>query len=289
MKIKSNGITINYVIHGDPGDNGRPWLVFSHSLACSIAMWDPQLDVFSDRYRVLAFDTRGHGESEAPAGAYTLDQLADDLYGVLSALKISSAHFVGLSMGGMIGQVFALKYPGIFKSLAIADSTSRWPLETAALFADRAKSAQVNGMEPLVKATLERWFTAPYRQSHAAEVEKIGALIRATPVAGYAGCSDAIPRIDTTARLKDIDCPILVIVGRDDPGTPLAMSQTIHANAPGSTLVVLDNAAHISNIEQAENFNRALEGFLERCDRIMSLEITKPASKNGGKTGEVRQ
>jgi 3-oxoadipate enol-lactonase len=266
MKLKANGIAVNYEIYGDRDDGNRPWLIFSHSLACSIAMWAPQLEAFADRYRVLAFDTRGHGESDAPAGAYTLGQLADDLHDFLAALKISSAHFVGLSMGGMIGQVFALKYPGIFKSLTIADSTSRWPPETAALFAERAKSAQANGMEPLIKATLERWFTAPYRQSHAAEVAKVGALIRATPVAGYAGCSDAIPRIDTTARLKEIDCPILVIVGKDDPGTPLAMSEAIHANAPGSILVVLDGAAHISNIEQAANFNRVLADFLEHCD-----------------------
>ena len=266
MKLNVNGIAIHYEIYGDPHDERRPWLIFSHSLACSIAMWAPQLKAFADRYRVLALDTRGHGESDAPAGAYSLDQLADDLHGLLTGLNISSAHFVGLSMGGMIGQVFALKYPGIFTSLTIADSTSRWPPETAAVFAERAKSALAYGMEPLIKATLERWFTASYRQSHATEVAKIGALIRATPVTGYAGCSDAIPRIDTTVRLKEIECPILVVVGRDDPGTPLAMSETIHANAPGSILVVLDDAAHISNIEQAEKFNRALAGFLEQCD-----------------------
>lgn len=265
--LKSNGIDLYYEIHGNPDDESRPWLIFSHSLACSVAMWEPQLEVFAAQYRVLAFDTRGHGASEAPPEPYTLNQLADDLHGLLSGLGIKKAHFVGLSMGGMIGQVFALRYPGIFKSLTIADSTSRWPSETAKLFSERVKSAQSGGMESLVKSTLERWFTAPFRENHSVAVEKIGALICATPVAGYAGCSDAIPRIDTTQRLREIDCPILVIVGRDDPGTPLAMSQEIHANTPGSELTVLDNAAHISNIEQAANFNHALQTFLDRCEK----------------------
>jgi 3-oxoadipate enol-lactonase len=267
MKQKSNGIAVNYEIHGKADDESRPWLVFSHSLACSVAMWEPQVLEFARQYRVLALDTRGHGATDAPAGPYTLDHLADDLHGLLAALKITSAHFVGLSMGGMIGQIFALNHPGIFKSLTIADSTSRWPAEAVRLFAERAKSAQEHGMESLVEATLERWFTAPYRKNNPTEVAKIGELIRATPVVGYVGCSDAIPRIDTTARLKDIDCPILVIVGRDDPGTPVAMSQEINANAPGSELVILESAAHISNVEQSANFNFALGKFLDRCEQ----------------------
>jgi 3-oxoadipate enol-lactonase len=276
MKQSANGIDLHCEIHGARGDDSRPpWLVLSHSLACSVAMWAPQLTQFARRYRVLAFDTRGHGASDAPAGPYTFDQLADDLRGLLNAFGITAAHFVGLSMGGMIGQVFALRHPGIFSSLTIADSTSRWPPEAIDLFAGRVKTAQAQGMEPLVKPTLERWFTPPFHKSHPAEVAKIGAAIRATPVAGYAGCSHAIPRIDTTARLKEIGCPILVIVGKDDPGTPLAMSQTIHENAPGSELTVLENAAHISNIEQAADFNRVLAGFLERCDEAERNNASK--------------
>jgi len=266
MKQTSNGVDLYYEIHGRRDDASRPWLVFSHSLACSVAMWAPQLAEFARQYRVLAFDTRGHGSSDAPAGAYTFDDLSDDLRGLLRELEINAAHFIGLSMGGMIGQVFALKHPGLFKSLTIADSTSRWPPEAIELFAGRAKTAQARGMEPLVKPTLDRWFTPPFHKSHPVEVANIAAAIRTTPVAGYAGCSHAIPRIDTTRRLKEIDCPILVIVGKDDPGTPLAMSQEIHDNVPGSELVVIENAAHISNIEQAENFNRALSGFLARCE-----------------------
>jgi 3-oxoadipate enol-lactonase len=267
MKQTSNGIDLYYEIHGDRQNDRLPWLVFSHSLACSVAMWQPQLQEFAANYRVLAFDTRGHGASAAPSGPYTLEQLADDLHGLLRALAIETAHFIGLSMGGMIGQVFALRYPGVFRSLTIADSTSRWPAETAALFAERVKTAQAKGMDALVPSTLERWFTQPFHQREPDKVAHIGALIRATPVQGYAGCSEAIPRIDTTARLKNISCPILVVVGENDPGTPPAMSQEIVANAPSAQLVVIEDAAHISNIEQPEKFNAALSAFLDRCEK----------------------
>jgi 3-oxoadipate enol-lactonase len=259
MKIRANGIETNYEIHGK---EGAPWLVLSHSLACSVRMWDPQIEALKGKYRILAYDTRGHGATEAPKGAYTLELLADDLLALLKALEIEAPHFCGLSMGGMIGQTFALKYPGVFRTLTLADTTSRYPAEAGPLWAERIKTAETKGMEPLAQPTLERWFTEPFRQSHPAVVDGVRKLIVATPVAGYAGCSHAIPKINLTARLKDIRCPILVIVGEQDPGTPLAMAQEIHANAPGSKLVVLPQAAHLANLEQPAAFTRALEDFL---------------------------
>ena len=259
MKTRANGIEINYEIHGK---EGAPWLALSHSLACSVRMWDPQIEALKSEYRILAFDTRGHGATEAPKGAYTLDLLADDLYFLLKELKITATHFCGLSMGGMIGQTFALKYPGVFKTLTLADTTSRYPAEAWPLWQDRIKTAQTKGMEPLAQPTLERWFTEPFRKSNPAAVDGIRKLIVSTPVAGYAGCCNAIPQINLTARLKEIKCPILVIVGADDPGTPPAMAREIHANAPGSKLVVLPSAAHLANLEQPEGFTRALREFL---------------------------
>ena len=258
MKTKANGIDINYELHGK---EGAPWLVLSHSLACSVRMWDPQIAALKDRYRILAYDTRGHGGTEAPKGQYTLEQLADDLFFLLQELKIKSAHYCGLSMGGMIGQTFALKYPGVFKTLALADTTSRYPAEAWPTWQDRIKTAEAKGMEPLAQPTLERWFTEPFRKKNAAAVDAIRKLIVSTPVAGYVGCCYAIPKINLTARLKDIQCPILVIVGADDPGTPPAMAKEIHENAPGSKLVVLPQAAHLANLEQPEGFTRALADF----------------------------
>jgi 3-oxoadipate enol-lactonase len=266
MKIDVDGVELYYEIHGDGADDRRPWLILSHSLACNTGMWTPQVSAFSDRYRVLAFDTRGHGRSDAPPGPYTLELLAADLHSLLGALKIAKAHFVGLSMGGMIGQTYALGHPGVFTSLTLADTTSRWPPEARQVFAERAQTALARGMEPLVEATLGRWFTPPFHRSNPADVARVGDMIRATPVAGYVGCSDAIPRVDTTLRLRDIRCPILVIVGKDDPGTPVAMSRAIHENAPGSELVIIESAAHLSNLEQPLLFNGALARFLARFD-----------------------
>ncbi|MEK6245734.1 MAG: alpha/beta fold hydrolase [Pseudomonadota bacterium] len=236
--------------------------MLSHSLACSVRMWDPQIAALKDQYRILACDTRGHGASEATKGAYTLELLADDLFFLLKELKIEEAHYCGLSMGGMIGQTFALKYPGVFQTLTLADTTSRYPAEAAAAWAERIRTAETKGMEPLAQPTLERWFTEPFRNNNPAAVGAIRKLIVATPVAGYVGCSHAIPKINLTARLKEIRCPILVIVGEQDPGTPPAMAREIHDNAPGSKLVVLPQAAHLANIEQPEGFSRALRDFL---------------------------
>jgi 3-oxoadipate enol-lactonase len=259
MKTRANGIEINYEIHGK---EGAPWLLLSHSLACSVRMWDPQIAALKDKYRILAFDTRGHGATEAPKGAYTLELLADDLFFLLKELKITAAHFCGLSMGGMIGQTFALKYPGVFQSLTLADTTSRYPAEAWPLWQERIKTAETKGMEPLAQPTLERWFTEPFRKNSPAVVDGVRKLIVSTPVAGYTGCCHAIPKINLTARLKEIKCPILVIVGADDPGTPPSMAKEIHDNAPGSKLVVLPQAAHLANLEQPAGFTRALQEFL---------------------------
>ena len=258
MKTKANGIDINYELHGK---EGAPWLVLSHSLACSVRMWDPQIAALKDRYRILAYDTRGHGGTEAPKGQYSLEQLADDLFFLLQELKIKSAHYCGLSMGGMIGQTFALKYPGVLKTLALADTTSRYPAEAWPTWQDRIKTAEAKGMEPLAQPTLERWFTEPFRKKNPAAVDAIRKLIVSTPVAGYVGCCYAIPKINLTARLKEIKAPILVIVGENDPGTPPAMAREIHDNAPGSKLVMLPQAAHLANLEQPEGFTRALADF----------------------------
>jgi 3-oxoadipate enol-lactonase len=258
MKIKANGIDINYSIEGE-----GPWLTLSHSLACNLRMWDEEAKRLSRRYKVLRYDTRGHGETSAPAGAYTLELLADDLHGLLQGLGVKSTHFVGLSMGGMIGQTYALKYPGMFKSLALCDTTSRYPAEAAGLWVERIKTVETSGMEPLVVPTLERWFTEPFRKARPEVVEKVAAMIRTTPALGYIGCSHAIPKINLTARLKEIRCPAVVIVGKDDPGTPVAMAEEIHQALPGSKLVVIPSAAHLSNLEQPDAFNRALGGFVD--------------------------
>ena len=259
MKISTNGIQINYEVEGK-----GPWLVFSHSLACTTDMWKEQVAAFKDRYTCLSFDTRGHGKSDVPSGGYTLEQMADDLHGLLSALNIPNAHFVGLSMGGMIGMTYALKYPGAFRTLVVCDTASRFAPEVQQMWADRIKIATERGMQPLLDSTLKRWFTEAYLSKSSAVLERVTQMILNTPPLGYAGCCHAIPLINTTDRLREIKAPIQVIVGEQDAGTPVAMSRAIHEAAPGSELVILPNASHLSNLEQPEAFNKALEGFLAR-------------------------
>ena len=259
MKATVNGIETYYEIHGK---EGAPWLVFSHSLACSVRMWDGEIARQKDKYRVLAYDTRGHGQSAAPKGPYTLEQLADDLHALLLHLKIDRPHYVGLSMGGMIGQTAALKYPGIFRSMTLCDTTSRYPAEAAPMWQDRIRTAEAKGMAAMVQPTLERWFTESFRKNHPEKVKPVAALIENTPVQGYTGCCAAIPKINVTSRLKEISTPTLVICGNDDPATPPAMAREIQENIKGAKLTLIPQAAHLANIEQPEAFNRALGEFL---------------------------
>jgi 3-oxoadipate enol-lactonase len=259
MKANVNGIETYYEIHGK---EGAPWLVFSHSLACTVRMWDGEIAKHKANYRVLVYDTRGHGQSAAPTGPYTLEQLADDLHALLKHLKIEKPHYVGLSMGGMIGQTAALKYPGIFRTMTLCDTTSRYPAEAAPMWQERIRVAESKGMEPLVQPTLERWFTEGFRKNHPEKVKPVAALIEKTPVPGYVGCCAAIPKINVTSRLKEIRTPTLVICGNDDPATPPAMAREIQENIPGAKLALIPQAAHLANIEQPEAFNRALADFL---------------------------
>ncbi|HXV11566.1 MAG TPA: 3-oxoadipate enol-lactonase [Burkholderiales bacterium] len=259
MKVKANGIDINYEIEG----NG-PWLTMSHSLACDLHMWDPQMPVLTRKFKVLRYDTRGHGQSSAPAGDYTLEQLADDAKGLLDALKIRQTHWAGLSMGGMIGQAFALRYPGVFQSIVLADTTSRRPPDAAKMWGDRIQTAREKGMGALVDSTLARWFTEPYRNARKDVMTRIGNGIRNTPVSGFVGCCHAISKVDFLDRLKEIKCPALVMVGEHDHGTPPEAARAIQQNLKGSELKIIPSAAHLSNIEQTQVFNDALMGFLER-------------------------
>ena len=260
MRVTANGISIHYRFDGP---ESAPLVTMSHSLAANLDMWQWQMPALGD-YRVLRYDTRGHGGSDAPPGEYTLELLADDLFALLDALDIESTHYVGLSMGGMIGQSAALRDQSRFLTLSLCDTSSRIPPEVRPVWEERIATARDRGMEALVDPTIERWFSAGYRARHPEEVDKVRAMIRATRVDGYCGCSAAIARLDLTERLSAIDRPALLIVGEEDPGTPVAAHEAIRDRIEGSELVVLPGALHFSNVECQAEFNRALTGFLNR-------------------------
>lgn len=259
MKINTNGIDINYEL---TGKKGSPVVMLSHSLACSLVMWQPQMAVLESAFQVLRFDTRGHGDSDAPQGAYSFEQLAMDAIGLMDALKIDRVHFVGLSMGGMIGQGLALDYADRLKSLALCDTAAIMPDETDPIWQQRIEAAGEKGLQGQVDETLERWFRPEYLQQNPPVVEMIRRQILATPVAGYIGCCEAIRRLKYLDRLSKITLPTLIVVGEEDPGTPVAASEAMHERISDSRLVVLPSARHLSNIEQSEAFNAALMEFL---------------------------
>ena len=259
-QIAVNGITVSYQVAGS-----GPWLILSHSLGCSKTMWQPQFAELAKSYRVLAYDTRGHGASSAPPGPYTLDLLAQDVHELCLALGITKCHFVGLSMGGMIGQTVALNYPDLLLSLTLADTSSAYGPAALPFWQGRAQTALSQGMAALVAPSLERWFTAPFRAAQAALMEQAGQWLLDTPAVGYAACCLAIAPLDTTARLPQITVPVLLIVGAEDAATPPAAAELIHAQIPDSRLLKLPSAAHLSSVEQPAAFNRALREFLQNA------------------------
>ena len=253
-----NGISVRYKVEGS-----GPWVTLSHSLTCDLTMWDELAVSLAPTFTVLRYDTRGHGHSSAPEGAYSFEQLTADLAGLLNALNIERTHFVGLSMGGMIGQHFALAAPQRLHKLVIANSTSRILPEAGPLWDERIAIARAQGCAGVVEGTLARWVTPTFRAARPDAVARIAAQIRNTPVAGYIGCASAIRALDITAQIGAIAAPTLVIVGADDPGTPPAMSEVIASTIPGARLEIIPSASHLSCIEQPAIFNRLVANFLK--------------------------
>lgn len=253
---KINGIDVRYTVAG----NG-PWLALSHSLACRLEMWDEEVRRLSKRFTVLAYDSRGHGETSAPATPYTLDMIADDIKGLLDHVGATRTHWVGLSMGGVFGLATALRYPGLFGSMVLADTSSKLAPEGIQAFKDRVAAARAGTMEALVQPTLKRWFKDSFREKKPELMATVADWIRQTPLDGYIGMSAAIPTIDVTHRLREIDIPCLALTGADDIAMPPAMAEILAKNIPNAKLEIIPDAGHLSNLEQPEAFNAALARF----------------------------
>jgi 3-oxoadipate enol-lactonase len=261
MRVKVEGIQINYELSGKAG---AAVAMLSHSLGSSLVMWEPQMRALEPYYQVLRYDTRGHGSTDAPTGPYTLEQLGEDAIGLVDALSVDVVHWVGLSLGGMIGQYLALNQSHRLRSLVLCDTAAIMPKESQAVRQERIETARNKGMQALLQPTLERWFTPPFLKQNSQEVTLIRNQFLATPVAGYIGCSEAIKELNYLDRLCEIQIPTLIIVGEDDPGTPVAASKAMHERIPDSKLVVLPSAAHLSNVERAEAFNSTVVDFLRQ-------------------------
>ncbi|UGS91207.1 3-oxoadipate enol-lactonase [Ralstonia wenshanensis] len=255
--VHANGIDIHYRTDGTDG----PWVVLAHALGVDHQLWDSIAQRLASRHRVLRYDARGHGKTSAPHGAYTLFQLADDVAGLLDALSIEQAHFVGLSMGGMVGQVLGVRHPHRLLSLTLCDTVSYTPVSAHAMWDERIGQVEAHGMSGIVEATIQRWLTTPFREAHPDVVERIRSLLRATPPHGYVGTCLAIKALDTRSSLARIACPTLVITGEQDTGAPVEAAREIASHIPDARLKVISDAAHLAPIEQEEAFLADLDEF----------------------------
>ncbi|QFS90475.1 3-oxoadipate enol-lactonase 2 [Mycobacterium sp. THAF192] len=234
-----------------------PVVVLSNSLGSTHRMWDAQLAALNERFTVVRYDTRGHGASPVPAGAYSIDDLTDDLVALLDRLGVQRAHVVGLSLGGMTAMRLAARNPERVHRLALLCTGAQLP--PAQAWTDRAATVRAGGSVAVADAVVERWFSPGYAGDRAGW----RAMVAATPTEGYAGCCEAIAKLDLREQLSSITAPTLVIAGADDPATPPAKLAEIADAIKDSRLLVVDDAAHLANVEQPQIITPALIEHLE--------------------------
>jgi 3-oxoadipate enol-lactonase len=258
MQVRANGITVNYHIDGA---EGAPWLVCSNSLATDLAMWEEQAREFKRRFRVLRYDQRGHGATEAPAGRYTFEILIADVLGLMDVLGVGKAHFAGLSMGGATALGLAQLHPERLEKVIVCDSPCQSTPVSAQQWEERIAVAQKDGMEALVEPTVARWFPPEVIKANPPYLDRIRQMIRKTPVNGFIGCAAALANHNFAQAVGTVKRPVLFLAGEKDGVTPAAM-RNLSAALSGSRYVELAGAGHISNLDQPAAFNRAVSDFL---------------------------
>lgn len=248
------------VHHEVSGPAGAPVVVLSNSLGATLAMWDRQLDVLAG-YRVVRYDTRGHGRSPVPDDPSSIADLGGDLLALLDRLEVERASLVGVSLGGMVSLWTAAHHPERVERLMPCFTSAQ--LGPPQMWRDRIATVQAEGTGALADALVARWFTAAFTAREPDYVAGIRDTIAATPAAGYASCAHAIETMDLRPSLQLITAPTLVVAGADDPATPPSHAEVIVDGIHAAELLVLDDAAHLGNIEQPEAYNAALLGHLQ--------------------------
>lgn len=254
-----NGFRFSFV---SEGSETAPAVLLSHTLASRAEVWGYQLPLLSQRFRVILYDVRGHGESEASGDNYSLEELANDVVKLLDHLSIERTAFVGISLGGMIGQVLGLTAPDRLSALVLCSTGSEVNEAMKTNLDQRIDSVRLKGLESQVEPTLERWLTPEFLQSAPETAAWIGDLIRSTSPDGFIGCCRALQKLNVTERLKEIKVPTLLVPGEKDQGFPPSVLESIRERIEDSKLQILKGAAHLGIVEQAHRFNEIVLPFL---------------------------
>lgn len=241
-------------------DNGKPPLLFLNPLGADHTIWDAQIPAFSEHFRIIRFDDRGHGQSEVPDAPYTIDRLGRDARGVLEAVDIDSAHVVGISKGGMVGAWLGANSPEHVEKLVISSSAPH--LAPRDVWEGRANTARSDGVSALADAVIGRWFTEDFRTRQPEAVARVRAMILGTSDEGYAACCEALAEMDLRDDLELIPVPTLVLCGDSDPAVQPTKTREWVATIEGAKLEVIGKCAHLPNVEQTETFNRMVLDFL---------------------------
>ncbi|WP_206996353.1 3-oxoadipate enol-lactonase [Trinickia mobilis] len=253
-----NGINLHYRVDG-ARRAAAPWLVLSNSLGADLSMWTAQVEAFSQHFRVLRYDTRGHGHSDAPKGPYTIEQLTGDVLGLLDALAIERANFCGISMGGLTGIALAARHPERLNRVVLSNTAAH--IGSPEIWVPRAKRAREEGMLAIADAVLSRWFSAGFIESEPLVFAQIRDVFVHTNNEGYASNCEAIDGADLRGELAGIKVPSLVIAGTHDVSTTAEQGRALVSGIPGARYAELD-AFHISNIERADEFTPTVLDFL---------------------------
>lgn len=256
----SHGVTLNVRI--DSPESSGPWLVLSNSLGATSAMWEPQMTILASRYRVLRYDTRGHGESDAPPGPYSFDDLLGDVIALLDRFEIDRTAFMGLSMGGMTGLGLAISHPNRLSRVVCADGRADAPEGFRAMWDERIAKVEAGGLAAIVDSTLASWLTENWRASHPEETLSIRNMILSNDSKGYAACCHALKELDYLRHLGRAVAPVLFVGGSEDKGAPPEVMREMAQATPGGVYREIPGAAHVANLNAPDEFNAAISDFL---------------------------
>jgi 3-oxoadipate enol-lactonase len=261
LTTESLGARLHYELSGPPGGTV---LVMSSSIGSNLHMWDKVVAPLEKCFRVLRYDSRGHGQSMVSPSPYTIEELGNDLLALLDHLAIDIVHLCGLSLGGLVAMWIGIHAPLRVRRIVLASTAAR--IGTPAGWEQRIASVRHSGMDTLALSTIERWFTCAYREKHPDEMKAIHQMISATSVEGYIGCCEVLRNTDLRSDLSAIEAQLLVISGTHDPATPPSDGHALQSFLRHARYAELD-ASHLSAWEKPEEFAEAVLGFLEEEER----------------------